>query len=208
MADSIRHIVREVYSEVLFELAEESGTVEDVMQDLSRVAELLRNESEFVAVLASYTIKPQEKAQIVRRVFGGKVQPLTVDFLSVLARRNRINFLTGICDRYETLVDVYHQRRLVEVKVSHKLGEDELKKLKAGLSEAIKSEVKLSVEVDPEMIGGIVIKKDDKVIDNSIRRALAEAVKSVVDKSRKKIQQMPEISGVLKSEKRGGDDEV
>ena len=208
MADSIRHIVREVYSEVLFELAEESGAVEDVMQDLSKVAELLRNESQFVAILASHTIKPQEKAQMVRRVFDGKVQPLMVDFLSVLARRNRISFLMGICDRYETLVDVYHQRRLVEVKVSHKLGEDELKKLKADLGEAIKSEVKLSVEVDPDMIGGIVIKKDDKVIDNTIRRALEEAVKSVVDKSRKKIQQMPEISGVLKSEKRGGDDEV
>lgn len=188
MDESIRHVIREVYCEVLFELAEEAKTVDLVMEDLARVVGILKEQAEFASILSSQAIKPQEKAGIVRRVFEGKVEGLLLDFLSVLARRNRMSFLPGISERYEMLVDVYHKRSLVEVTVAKELSEHERAKLKADLSEAIKSEVKLSVSVDPDIIGGIIIKRDDTVIDNSIKRALERAVKSVISKSGGKVQ--------------------
>lgn len=185
MAESSKHIVGEIYSEVLFELAEEAGRVETVLEDLGCVAEVLTNEPEFASILSSHAIKGDEKAQIARRVFGGKIADLTMNFLSVLARRNRMAFLTGISSKYEMLVDVYRQRTFVEVTMAREPEEEEIVKLKSDLSKAINGEVKLAVQVDPEIIGGIIIKKGDKVIDNSVKRALESAVKSVMARAKR-----------------------
>ena len=180
MAESSKQIVGEIYSEVLFELAEESGGVETVLEDLGCVAEVLTNEPEFASILSSHAIKGDEKSRIVRRVFGGKVADLTLNFLSVLARRNRMAFLTGISSKYEMLVDICRQRTFVEVTMASQPEEEEIVKLKSDLSKAINGEVKLAVQVDPEIIGGIIIRKGDKVIDNSVKKALESAVRSVM----------------------------
>ena len=138
MSESVRQIVREVYSEVLFELAEQAGCVDSVTEDLAHVREALKIEPQFATILTSPGIKPGEKAQIMRRVFEGKVDNLTLDFMSVLARRNRIGFLGPIADKYEMLVDVHRGRVLVEVTVAKALDDKQAKKLKADLSKAIK----------------------------------------------------------------------
>jgi len=188
MSESIRYLVGEIYCEVLFELAEEAGKIDMVMQDLARVGEVLKAEFEFTAILKSETIRGEDKAVMIRNVFGGKLETLTLDFLSVLAKRNRIGFLPNILGKYELLVDVYHQRHLVEVTVASSLEHGQLEKLKADISEAIKSEVKLTVEVDPSIISGIIIKKGDTVIDNTVKRALQRRVASFVEKVRPKLE--------------------
>ena len=179
MNESVRHAVRDIYCEVLFELAEESKKVDSVMEDLSCVSGVLNSEPEFAAIMTSPTIKGPQKAEIVRRVFGGKVENLTLDFLSVLARRNRMGFLAGITGKYEKLIDVYYDRHLVEVTLAKEPDDDRIKKLKADLGDAINAEVKLEVIVEPEIVGGIIIKKDDKVIDNSVRMALQRAAEQI-----------------------------
>jgi len=83
----LKHIIREVYSEVLFELAEETGTAEDVLADIEAVSEVFRREPAFAMLLNSESIKPAEKSEIIKRIFKGKVSDLTLHFLSVLARR-------------------------------------------------------------------------------------------------------------------------
>ena len=190
VSESARHIVREVYSEVLFELAEQMGCVDAITEDLSRVQEVLKAKLEFTAILTSPAIKGGEKVQIIRRVFGGRIDDLTIDFLSVLARRNRIGFLGGISDKYEMLVDVHHERSLVEVTVAKALDDEQTKKLKAGLQDAINGEVKLSVEVAPAIIGGIIINKGDTVIDNSVKSALQRAVETVVENLKDRIDEV------------------
>lgn len=190
VSESARHIVREVYSEVLFDLAEQAGRVDSVTQDLSRVEEVLKAQPDFAAILSSPAIKSNERVQIIRRVFSGKVEDLTLDFLSVLARRNRIGFLGGISDKYEMLVDVYHERALVEVTVPKALDDKQIEQLKAGMKDAVNSEVKLTVEVDPKIIGGIIIKKADTVIDNSVRTALQRAMATVVENLKDSIDEV------------------
>jgi len=190
VSESTRHIVREIYSEVLYDLAEQSDRVESVIGDLSRVAEVIKAKPQFAAILTSSAIKGSEKAQIIRRVFGGKVYGLTLDFLSVLARRNRMGFLGEISNRYEMLVDVHHGRLLIEVTVGKDIDEQQVQKLRAGLEDAINGRVKLSLEVDSAIIGGIIIKKDDTVIDNSVKAALQRAVATVVDNLKEKIDEV------------------
>lgn len=183
MSEIIRHVVREIYCEVLFELASEADRVDAVKEDLEAVAHVLSENAEFAALMSSHNVQGKEKAEVIRRVFSGKVNDLTLDFLSVLAKRNRMTSLFGISQKYETLFDLHYDRHLVEVTLAAKPDEKQLEKLENNLSDAIKGTVKLAVEVDPDIIGGIIIKKDGKMIDNSVRTAVKAAMKTVMDKA-------------------------
>lgn len=188
MSGSQRHIVHEVYSEVLFDLAEQSGELEGVLEELMAVKQVFKKERQFAALLASQVVKGEEKAEIVRRVFGGRLSELTVNFLSVLAKRGRMGFVAGVSDKLEMLVDAHQNRRAVEVTLAEKPDEERMEELRADLMEALGSKVKLTVKVDPKIIGGIVIKKDDALIDNSVRTALDRMVKSVTKSMKDKEQ--------------------
>jgi F-type H+-transporting ATPase subunit delta len=184
MSESVKHVVREIYCEVLFELAEEAGVVDSVMDDLASVEDILRADPEFAAIMASPTIKGDEKAKVVRRVFKGKVNDLMLDFLSVLAKRNRMKSLFDISMKYESLIDKHYHRYPVGVTLAHKPDDKQVEKLKASIGDAVGGQVKLSIEVDPSIVGGIVLHKDGKVIDNSVATRLKRAVAAIVEKSR------------------------
>jgi F-type H+-transporting ATPase subunit delta len=179
MSELAGYTVRDIYCEVLFELAEESARIDTVMSDLSDVAAVLAGEPEFVRLLTSPAVTGPQKAEIVRRVFDGRVNELTLDFVCVLARRNRFRLLGLITDRYERLVDRHYGRKLVEVTLAATPSDSRIEKLNADIAEAVKSNVKLDIHIVPEIIGGIVIRTEDRIVDNSIRTALATAAQQV-----------------------------
>lgn len=188
MKDAARHIIHEIYSDVLFELAQENGQVAEVLEDMEAVAKVFEAEPEFLNLLTFNHLKEDDKCAILKRVFGGRINELTLNFLCVLARHNRLGFLFGICDRYELLMEQLRNIQHFEVTLSKTPDERELEKIKQDLRDAVGTEVKLSVQVDPDILGGIVIRKGDTVIDNSVRTLLARAVKAVINRSKEKSQ--------------------
>lgn len=184
MVRSAKHIVHEIYSDVMFELAYEAGLVDQVTDDLEAISGVLQDEPEFLSLLTLSEIKPDEKAQIVRRVFKDRINGLTLDFLCVLAKRNRMSFLHGIEQRYQTLSDEHKQLHRIEVTLAKPPSEAELEKLRSDIRDAMNAEIKLSVTVDPEIVGGIVIRKGDLMIDHSVRTILDRTVNAVVDRSK------------------------
>jgi len=88
--------------------------------------------------------------------------------------------LGPVSDKYEMLVDVHRGRALVEITLARTPDDEQIRMLEADLKDAINKEVKLSLVVEPAIIGGIIIKKDDVVIDNSVKTTLQRAVKTVI----------------------------
>lgn len=188
MASTSRHIIHEIYSDVMFELAEESGLVEQIMEDLEAVGDVLRDEPEFLSLLTLGEVKQDEKAKMIRRVFKGRINDLTLDFLCVLAKRNRMNFLHGIGDRYQILLDERKNIKRVEVTLASQPDVEQIEKLKADIKDAVNAEIKLSVNIDPEIIGGVIIKKGDLVVDNSVRTILHRTVDAIMQRTKEQSQ--------------------
>ena len=184
MKHAARHIIHEIYSDVLFELAQDAGLIVPVVDDLEAVMQVFQAEPEFLTLLTVEPIKEDEKNAVLRRVFSGRINELTLDFLCVLARRNRLNYLFGIHDRYLTLADQFHNVQHLEVTLACAPTDGQLERIKQDIKDAVGTEIKLSVQVDPEILGGIVIRKGDRVIDNSVRSLLNRAVRAVVSRSR------------------------
>lgn len=189
MAHAARHIIHEIYSDVMFELAEEAGMVDPVLDDFEAVAKVFESEPEFLTLLTVGQLKDDEKNAILRRVFAGRINELTLDFLCVLARRNRLNFLYGIQDRYLSLMDQYHNIRRIEVTLAKPPDDARLEAIRSDLATALGAEVKLAVQIDPDILGGVIIKKGDTVIDNSVRSILNRTVSAVVNRSKEMVNQ-------------------
>lgn len=186
MARSTKHIIHEIYSDVMFELAEDSGMLDQVMADLGAVAQILQDEPDFLSLLTLGHIKDDERAAMIRRVFGGRISGLTLDFLCVLARRNRMNFLNGIGKRYELLLDQHKNLHRIEITLAKQPTDAQLKSIEQDISGAIGARVKLTVNLEPEILGGIIIRKGDLVIDNSVKTILDRMVKAVMAASKQK----------------------
>ena len=185
---STRHIIHEIYSDVMFELAQEAALLNIVMDDLDAVVSVLEDESEFLSLLTLAHLKETEKTAMIRRVFKGQINDLTLDFLCVLAKRNRMGFLHGISESYQNLLDEHKNRHRIEVTLAKEPTDEQIVKLKQDLADAINAEVKMSVAVDPSILGGIIIRKGDLMIDNSARSILDRTVNAIMKKSKNKIE--------------------
>jgi len=97
-----------------------------------------------------------------------------------------MEFLGPISGRYELLIDTIHNRQHIEVITARPLNDQQQQTLKNQLAEALGCEVKLELTVKPEIIGGIIVKKGDYVIDNSVKSILENALREVISKSKEK----------------------
>ena len=174
-----------IYAQALFELAERSKMLDAVKDDLDVVQNVSVEVRDFGALMASPYFSTEYKGQIIQKMFGGKLSDLTMNFLMVAVRHNRMMFLAQIIDKFNELREIGQGYRIVEVTVTEPMSKEEAKRFSTDISGALKSRVKLQVSVNPSIMGGIIIRYDGKVIDNSIRGRLRQAVGTIMSSQRR-----------------------
>lgn len=162
--------VLERYAQALLSLAQSSNLVDPISQDVRSLIELLNSSQELKEFLANPLIKPDAKKAALEQILGNQVQPFTKNFLMLLVDRNRIAFLEGICGKYQELLRKLNQTVLAEVTSVRELTDDQ----KRTLCDRVKTmtganDVELRTKLDPDLIGGVVIKVGSQVIDASLR---------------------------------------
>jgi F-type H+-transporting ATPase subunit delta len=184
--------VSKLYAAALFELADQSDMIADVGQDLSEIKQFAASEKEFLDLNMSPYFSPEFKSQLLQKLFANKITDLTLNFLQVVNKHDRMMYLPLIAQDYETLVDNHFGRVAVNVTLSKELNEQEVQNLTAEIASVLSSQVKLSMRVDSSIIGGIVLRKGDMIIDNTIKTQLREAVKAITShrKNREKIHEI------------------
>jgi F-type H+-transporting ATPase subunit delta len=166
----------DIYAHSLLDLAQEARIVELIAGDLETVAMLLARQPELEAFLASPYFAEQTKRNLIRSVLTGQLHALTVNFLSVMIEHNRGALLPQILGRYRQLYRAYQGYEAVSVTVAQSPSEDQLRKLTQDLAEAMRAKIDLEVLVDPSILGGVIIRHSDKMLDNSVRGRLVRTV--------------------------------
>lgn len=167
-ADNTRKI-SSVYAEALFKLACERSQVEGTRGELDGLGELVRGEGQFSAFLASPVIGRAEKMASLERIFSAELSELVRDFLGVLAGRDRLGLLGDIQKCYGQLDDQYAGRIRGKLTTAVELEQDEQIHLAEQIGRALRKTVSLAVGVDPSIIGGMVLRIEDMLIDGSVR---------------------------------------
>jgi F-type H+-transporting ATPase subunit delta len=169
--------VGQTYAQAVFELAGQSNLIDVIKNDFDLLANLIEQNKEFETLMVSPSFHEEQKKRMINETFSERLNELTTNLLMVIIEHDRMRFLLPIIAKYTELWEGYHGLHRVKVTVSQQIDRAEVERIAASISDAIEGEVKLEVNVNPLIIGGIIIRHGSKIIDNSIRNKLYLTVK-------------------------------
>lgn len=170
MRDSI---VARNYAEALFELGERHQAHETFAQSVTDLGELIAGERRIQRFLEMPQIAPEAKKQALREALAGRVPELFLNFLLVVVDKRRQGLLREIGEEYRALLDQKLGRLHVQVTLAHEPDAGAQGRIATELSRILGRSVTPHVTVDPAILGGIIVRYGDRVLDGSVRRRLS-----------------------------------
>ena len=155
----------------MFEIASESNELERWLDDLTQLADSITND-EFRQTLAAPRISMAQKEALIRESLGSSVGPLALNLMALLTSRGQVGMLPGIADRFQEMLDAHQGVERAEVVSAVSLTGEQQQQVTQMLNELSGKDVRLTTRVDPEILGGLVIRVGDKVMDGSARTRL------------------------------------
>jgi len=170
--------IAEVYARALFEVAKEHGVLDQIREQLRQFTEALDSNRQLTVFFFSpYFSTEEKKAGLKRAVIGA--EPVFMNFLEALLERHRMPAVFRIRARYQEMWDDEHQLLPVQVTSAVALDEATVASIGKRVGEQTGRTVELSSQVDPEILGGIVLRVGNFILDASIRNRLNQLRKQV-----------------------------
>lgn len=156
------------YAKALLDLAREENSIDAVYEDMRYVVELIKEHAELRAVLENPIIKQDKKQQIVEAVFGKAVQDNVRRFFNIMIKKGRAGLLYGL--GREFIVLYYKEKNIQKASVTSaaSLSAAHSNTLKQLLEQETGSTIILDELVEPDLIGGMVVRVGDRQIDASV----------------------------------------
>jgi F-type H+-transporting ATPase subunit delta len=162
-----------VYARAFFEVAREHGKLDELREQLAQFAEALSQNRQLAIFFFSPYLSSSEKEEGLTRLLDGADQ-LFVNFLEVLIEKHRMPVIFRIRQQYERLWEKERRTLPVEVTSAIALDEDTTESLGRTIGERAGRTVKLAARVDPDILGGIVLRVGNSILDASIRNRLEQ----------------------------------
>ena len=170
--------IAEVYARALFEVAQEHGILDEIRDQLGQFADALAGNRQLQVFLFSpYFSTAEKKAGLSRAVTD--VHEVLANFLDVLLEGHRMPVIFRIRARFDGLWKEEHQLLDVEVTSAIELDESVVRSIGERIGEQTGRTVELSSTVDPDILGGIVLRVGNSILDASIRHRLDQLRKQV-----------------------------
>jgi len=169
------------YASALYDLASEAKAIDNVEGDLGNLGQAILASPELAALIRNPRVTRQAAGQAMAALGSAlKLNPLTAKFLGVLAENRRLSALPEIVRAFGTIAAAARGEVTAEVTSAHPLSDAQIKAIAAKLQASEGKNVKVTATVDPEVLGGLVVRIGSKQIDSSIRtrlNTLAQAMK-------------------------------
>ncbi len=162
-----------VYAQAIVDAADSKGCRGEVLAELgSMVHEVLAKVPSAAAVFASPRISPDEKSAMIDKICGEKLLPTTLHSLHILARHGRLGLLREVVDAAAVLCDERDGLRRATFTTVVPLDSAEQERLAAEVGRLIGFRLAPTFTVNPDVIGGLVVRIDDTVYDHSVATSL------------------------------------
>ena len=162
-----------VYGTALYEAAVDAGRLSDIRKEAEIILGVLKENPEFLKLLCHPDIQPEDRQNMVDAVFGENTDPLISGTMAALMEKKHGKELTSVLESFtELALDAEHIGVASVVSAAPLTDEQKHRIEKKLLDTTDYTSMRISFEVEPELIGGLVIKLRDRVVDSSIRTTL------------------------------------
>lgn len=163
----------EPYAEALMSLADSQNLIERFGTDAKELLSVLKESQELRGFLASPVIKTEDKKAVLKKITGEGLHQYMVNFLQLVTDKKRTAFLAGILNQFLALVRDRTSTVLAQVTAVTELTPAQQDRVKAQVKAMTNAKnVELETTLDPELIGGVVIKVGSQVLDASLKGQL------------------------------------
>jgi F-type H+-transporting ATPase subunit delta len=169
----------EGYAAAIFEVARAEGILERVEHELYGLLHVLEGNEELRRTLSDASIPPDRRQAMVEDLLGPKFLPLTASLVSFVVSTGRARDLPAIIEKLVERSAAERQHVMAEVRSAVPLSDDQRERLAKALSENLGRQVEVRVIVDPEVLGGIVARVGDVVIDGTVRHRLEQLKEAI-----------------------------
>ena len=174
-------LISKTYGDALFELAIEENKVDDLLGEIGELQGILEKNEEFGKLMTHPKINKEEKLKVVTEVFKGRVSDELLGFLTIVISKDRYQDIDEILDYFLTEVKKYKGIGVATVTTAVPLKEEQCKKIEKKLLDTTDyKSMEMHYKQDKTLIGGMVIRIGDRVVDSSISTKLNELQKELL----------------------------
>lgn len=160
------------YAQALAELAAERGMLDAIQEQAGLLAGVLEQEPTLLTVLGDDRIPQAERLARLRELFGDRLAPLVYHFLRLVLEKGRASILPEICDEVPRAVDRLQGVVEADVVAAKPLPPEQQEAVRARLEAITGQRVRLVVREDPSLLGGVVVRLGDLMMDGSVASRL------------------------------------
>ena len=165
-------VIAKKYAHALFAESQAKNELRAAQQGLDEFIRIARLRGSLKAILSHPFIAPDEKKRMIHSALGEYATPLLERFLQLLVSRHRLDLLFIIALEFQNEVDRFMNMKSLQVRTAFPMSEVQQKELQVKLEKWLKSKVRMQVQVDPALIGGLLIQTRDHVLDQSLKGQL------------------------------------
>jgi F-type H+-transporting ATPase subunit delta len=156
------------YAKALFKLGIEKGILDKLYQDINLLLMQCNEQPGFCELISSPVVKPSKKKTLFKEIFGKAVHIYTLNFINIVIDNNRTGILTS---SFRSFIDLYKKHKGIKTATLYSAFEMDnayIEKIKKLLKKELGKNLELEVIVKKDLLGGFILKVDDKMVDASI----------------------------------------
>ena len=171
------------YAKAFFEFSQEQNKVENVIKDIRLIEGVLSENKEFRTIICSPIIRVDKKISILNEIFKPRIEPISLQYLTLILRKRRECELDLICGEYDKLYKKFKRIATLYVQSANAMGQDLIETIRQKVKTYLEMEIDIVEQINPKLIGGVQLRFNDYLLDASVQGYLSKLRKELVDRS-------------------------
>jgi F-type H+-transporting ATPase subunit delta len=167
------------YARALFLSAGEQAVLDTVRKDMELILATVSDMTEVISLLESPIVETRKKTSILVSLFEHKVSALALDFIRLVTGNNREEYFAAICRHYIKLYKEEKGIKVAHIETARPLTEALRQEMVTIITRAFKADIELEEEVRKDLIGGFLLRVEDKQLDSSVKGKLGKIKKAL-----------------------------
>lgn len=167
------------YAEAIFDIARRQNTIDRTKDDVDEIAKLFAHRK-LAYLLSEPKVPAQRKETVLREGLASKVLPTSLNLALLVVQRELVEAMPGIAKELDRLYLDYKNEAIAEVTTATELDEKQLSLIKQALEETTHKHILINTKIQPDILGGVIARVGDQIIDGSIRYRLSALQKRLL----------------------------